>query len=152
MLIIGECVGCLLPKVCGYTSNCKIHLCQLICGIRILLSINRYFLLVTVVCLYELHGLYEHTTGTTARIIKSSIIWLYKLSYQINDALRCIEFSLTFAFSNSKLAQEVFIYPSDNVIFNILGSIYLIDLVKQRCQFRSINLKPRIIIIRQSSF
>src|SRR5260221_6544322 len=65
--------------------------------------------------LNELFRLDEHTTRPTAWIIDSSFIWLDHLDKELNDGLRCVEFSASLSLCTRKLAKKIFIDPTKDI-------------------------------------
>ena len=121
MLIVGESVCCCFTKICRYATNGQIHLAQFVCCIRVFLSVDGNLLLITVVGFYELHRLNKHTAGATAGVIENAIVRFNHFGDQINDTLRCVKFTLTLAFGKRKFTQEIFVNPSNNIIFLVAG-------------------------------
>lgn len=130
----------------------KIHLCQLISGVGIFLSIDRDVFLIAVVCFDKFHALHEHAAGTATRVINLAPVRLYHFRYQIDYRLGRVILPFTFAFCYGKLAQEILIDASYQVVFLVFLRIYLTDDIQQTCQFCTVKPQSRIIIARQSLF
>ncbi len=100
----------------------------------------------------EFHGLYEHTTGTTSRIIDNSLVRFNHFRDEVYNALWGIEFSFSFPFSQGELAQEVFIYAPNDVLLFVFKCINVVDGVEQGSQLTHIHVQAREIVVRQSAF
>ena len=151
MLIVMECVGSHLTEVTSNATNGQIHLCQFVGGVGIFLSIDRDVTLVTVMCLDELHALYEHTSRTTTRVVNLTTIRLYHLCYQVDDGLRRIVLTFTLTFGNGKLTEEVFIDTADEIVLWVFQPVNLVDFIKQSSELGTVERKPRIVIAWQGT-
>ena len=103
-------------------------------------------------CLDEFHALYEHSSRATTRVIYLSTIRLNHLGNKVDDGLRRVVFTLTLAFGNGKLAEEVFIYTTDEIVLWVFQRINLIDFIKQCRKLGTVERQPCIVITWQGSF
>ena len=117
MLIIEECVCCILAKVGFNATNGKVHLCQFPCGRVGILSINRDIVDISTMVLYKFCRLNKHTTTAAARVIHSSLKWLQHFHQCPHNAGRCKELASALSFLLCKHRQAVFISAPQNVLF-----------------------------------
>ena len=104
-----------ITEVMGNSTNSEVHLTESP-SVRIaLLTDDRYFLPVAVMTVNEFQRLHEHTARTTAGVIYNAAVRLNHLSYQFNNAGRCIEFTVLLSTRSSVHLQEVFINSADKV-------------------------------------
>ena len=96
MLVTGERRRIAIPQVIADATSSQVHLSQSV-GIRVtFLTIHAYIALIAPMSLYEAHTLHKHTTTTTTWVINGTIVWLYKISYQLNNALGSIKLTIFF--------------------------------------------------------
>ena len=112
VLVVVECVGSLFAKIAGYATNGKVHLCKLISGIGIFLSVNGDVTFVAMMSLYKLHTLHKHTPRSTAGVVYLATIRLYDFGNKVYDTLRRIIFTLALSFGYGKLGKKVLIYTA----------------------------------------
>ena len=151
MLVVVESVGLLLSQVAGNSADGEVHLGQLVGGLGVFLAVNGNIFLVAVVALDKLETLHEHTAGAAARVIDLAFEGLNHLRYEIDDALRGVEFALSFAFSDGKLGEEVFVHAANEVVLLVLEGINLIDLVQERCQLGDVKAQVGVVVVRKSA-
>ena len=117
MLVIKECVCCILAKVGFNATDGKVHLCQLPCGRVGILSINRDIVDISAMVLYKFCRLNKHTTTAAARVVHSSLKRLQHFHQRPHNAGRRKELAATLAFLFCKHGQTVFISAPQNVLF-----------------------------------
>ena len=151
VLVVMEGIGSHFAQVTGYTTNSQVHLCQLIRGVSIFLTINRDITLITMMGLDKLHALNKHTARTTTGVVNLTAIRLNHLCYQVNDGLWRVVFTFTLSLGYSKLSKEVLIHTAHQVVLWVFQRINLIDLVEQGSQFGTVERQACIIVARQGT-
>ena len=99
------------------TSKSKIHFCKPICCWFFFLSIYLNSSNITLFCFNKFSTLNKHTTRTTCRVKKCSVIRFNHCCYKLNYIMWSIKFSFFFCCVYSKLFKEVFVYMANEVFF-----------------------------------
>ena len=137
MKVIRKCGGVLLSEVMCNAANGEIHFAQPP-GIRItFLSNNRNLLPVSLVTIDKFHGLYKHSTTSTAGIVNCPRIRLNHLCDEFYDACRRVEFAVLLCAGGRIDLQEIFVNASDQVFFLKTLLVNLVDVVNQILQLCS---------------
>ena len=98
------------------TSNSQVHLSKAVSCWVTFLTINIYGLDITSLCFYIFCTLNEHSTRSTARIVKSTIEWLNEGSNQLHNVVWGIELSIFLCRIYGKRLQEVLVHTANQIL------------------------------------
>ena len=102
-------IGSTFAQVAGNAPDGKVHLCQLVGGVGIFLSIDGDVFPVAMVHLDELHALHEHAARTATGIVYLAPIGLYHFRDEVDNRLGRVIFAFTLTFGYGKFSQKVFV-------------------------------------------
>ena len=97
MLVIKERISIIFTQIRFQPTDGQIHSRHLPSRRVAILTVDGNILQIALVFIDELGRLYEHSTGTTGRVINSSLEGLDNLNNSPNDTGRSIEFTVLFS-------------------------------------------------------
>ena len=151
--ITPKSVGIFRTKITVDAAKGEVHSCQTPrCGIG-LLSIDRDVANSASMYFHDSFALDEHSPGATAWIIYSPMKWLQDFNQELNNVLWRVELSSTLPFSLGKSAEEVFVYPAQDV-FRAVFAVAKADRADQVDQLTEPLLIERRsgVLLRQHAF
>lgn len=139
VLILEEGVGRDVSQIDRKTANRLGHLGQLVGDGRVFLPVDRDIHGIPMVVLHKLQRLHKHPPRPKAGVVDDAFVRFDYFRNQIDHTLGGIEFTPQLTLGGGKFAQEIFIDPSENVLFLIPDCIDIVDRIDQGREFARIQ-------------
>ena len=159
VLVAEEGVRRALAKVSGEAANGKVHLRQLVGGGRQLLTVQGDIAAFPLMAFNKLHRLDKHPRRAAAGVINFALERFEHFGQQRDHAFWRIELTTAFTFGGGKLAEEVFVHATDQVLFRqrfhvgFMGQRFdVVDGIDQRRQLLGFQILTAEIVVRQRAF